>query len=390
MRRRNLSRVLHAVAADSAPSRATIAARIGLTRAAVSTLVDELLGTGLLVELGPGRSGAVGRPGSVLALADTGPCGIGAEIGVDRLAVCATDLRGTVRARTVAGHPVPDHAPGAVLAALRELIAGVSAEAREAGLAPAGVAVAVPGLVGRDSAVVRHAPNLGWRDTDVGAALPVAEPLTVANEANFAALAEVWLAGPGVERRDFLHVSAEAGIGGALVLGGELVHGSGGFAGELGHVPVYPEGRSCGCGGRGCLEQYAGEAALLRAAGLDPGPAGSRLAPLEERARAADPAALRALRGAGRVLGVATAGAVNLLDPAAVVLGGTLARFGEWLLPSWERELRRRSVLPGRVPEVAVSALGSEGTLRGAAQSVVRAVLDDPLGRGRAAAGPPG
>ncbi|WP_030913164.1 ROK family protein, partial [Streptomyces sp. NRRL F-5126] len=92
--------------------------------------------------------------------------------------------------------------------------------------------------------------------------------LTVDNEANFGSLAELWL-GDGTPR-DFLHVSAEIGIGGAVVVDGRLLRGTRGFAGELGHVPVRPEGPACVCGGRGCLEQYAGEEAGLRAAGLEP------------------------------------------------------------------------------------------------------------------------
>lgn len=101
MRRRNLARVMHAVRAEGSLSRAAVASRIGLTRAAVSTLVDELIRTGLLEELGPERPGRVGRPGSALAVSGHGPAGIGAEIGVDHLAVCAMDLRGEVRARAV-------------------------------------------------------------------------------------------------------------------------------------------------------------------------------------------------------------------------------------------------------------------------------------------------
>ncbi len=94
MRRRNLARVMHTVSAEGPLSRAAVASRIGLTRAAVSTLVDELIRSGLLEELGPERPGRVGRPGSALAVSGRGPAGIGAEIGVDHLAVCAVDLRG--------------------------------------------------------------------------------------------------------------------------------------------------------------------------------------------------------------------------------------------------------------------------------------------------------
>ncbi|WP_165906340.1 ROK family transcriptional regulator [Streptomyces sp. Z26] len=382
MRRRNLTRVLHAVAEGGPASRASVAARIGLTRAAVSTLVDELLRAELLVELGPGRPGGVGRPGSALALTGQGPCGIGAEIGVDRLTVCAVDLRGEVRARASAACANRGGDPAAVAARLGRLVARVAAEAAEAGLRPAGLAVAVPGLVARGTATVVRAPNLGWRGVDLAPLLPAGLPLTVDNEANFGALAELWL-GASDGPRDFVHVSAEIGIGGAVVLDGELLRGARGFAGELGHVPVRPEGRRCACGGRGCLEQYAGEEAVLRAAGLPYGEdTGARITRLADRAAAGDTATLRALRDAGTALGVALAGAVNLLDPRAVVLGGALARLAPWLLPSLERELTARTAAPDAIPELTVSAAGEEGPLLGAAHSVVRAVLDDPLAHG--------
>ena len=372
MRRRNLARVMHTVSAEGPLSRATVASRIGLTRAAVSTLVDELVRVGLLEELGPERPGRVGRPGSALAVSGCGPAGIGAEIGVDHLAVCAVDLRGDVRARAVRHGTNRGRPALPVLAELTALVRQVVAEAEREGLWPAGLAVAVPGLVARDARTVVRAPNLDWHDIDLGLLLPDELPLTVDNEANFGSLAELWL-GDGTPL-DFLHVSAEIGIGGAVVVDGRLLRGTRGFAGELGHVPVRPEGPACACGGRGCLEQYAGEEAVLRAAGLTPGE--DRVELLAERAAQGDRDVRRALRGAGTALGIALTGAVNLLDPEAVVLGGALAALAPWLLPSLERELARRTA--GPACSVAVSRLGSEGPLLGAAHSVVRAVLDDP------------
>ncbi|PTM96856.1 ROK family transcriptional regulator [Streptomyces sp. VMFN-G11Ma] len=372
MRRRNLARVMHTVSADGPLSRAAVASRIGLTRAAVSTLVDELIRTGLLDELGPERPGRVGRPGSALAVSGHGPAGIGAEVGVDHLAVCAVDLRGRVRARAVRHGANRGRAPEPVLEELTALVRRVVAEAEGERLWPAGLAVAVPGLVARDARTVVRAPNLDWHDTDLGALLPADIPLTVDNEANFGALAELWLG----ERtpQDFLHVSAEIGIGAAVVVAGGLLRGTRGFAGELGHVPVRPEGPACPCGGRGCLEQYAGEEAVLRAAGLEPGE--DRVGLLANRAAEGDENVRGALRDAGRALGIALTGAVNLLDPESVVLGGALAGLAPWLLPSLEAELEGRSA--GPACPVMVSRLGSEGPLLGAAQSVVRAVLDDP------------
>jgi predicted NBD/HSP70 family sugar kinase len=372
MRRRNLARVMHAVNAEGQLSRAAVASRIGLTRAAVSTLVDELIRSGLLEELGPERPGRVGRPGSALAVSGHGPGGIGAEIGVDHLAVCAVDLRGQVRARAIRHGANRGRSPEPVIDELTELLRQVVAEAKGEGLWPAGLAVAVPGLVARDARTVVRAPNLDWHGTDLGALLPADFPLTVDNEANFGALAELWL-GEGTGG-DFLHVSAEIGIGAAVVVAGGLLRGTRGFAGELGHVPVRPEGPRCACGGRGCLEQYAGEEAVLRAAGLEPGE--DRVGLLAGRAAEGDAAVRRALRDAGKALGIALTGAVNLLDPGSVVLGGALAGLAPWLLPSLEAELDRRTA--GPACPVSVSRLGPEGPLLGAAHSVVRAVLDDP------------
>ncbi|MFE1439886.1 ROK family protein [Streptomyces sp. NPDC058739] len=374
MRRRNLARVMHAVSAEASLSRAAVASRIGLTRAAVSTLVDELIRTGLLEELGPERPGRVGRPGSALAVSGHGPAGIGAEIGVDHLAVCAVDLRGQVRARAVRHGTNRGRSPGPVVAELTALLRQVVAEADHAGLWPAGLAVAVPGLVARDARTVVRAPNLDWHDVDLGALLPAEHPLTVDNEANFGGLAELWL---GADTpRDFLHVSAEIGIGAAVVVDGRLLRGTRGFAGELGHVPVRPDGPECPCGGRGCLEQYAGEEAVLRAAGLEPGE--DQVGLLAGRAAAGDEAVRHALRDAGEALGIALTGAVNLLDPRGVVLGGALAGLAPWLLPALEAELARRTT--GPACPVSVSGLGPEGPLLGAAHWVVRGVLDDPAG----------
>ncbi|UNT00327.1 ROK family transcriptional regulator [Streptomyces tubbatahanensis] len=422
MRRRNLSRVLHAVAEQGPCSRAAVAARLGLTRTAVSTLVEELLRGGLLTEQGTtppgGAGGGPGRPGTALVLTDAGPCGLGAEIGVDHLAVCAVDPRGQVRARARLESDGRDSDPGVVLTRLRTLVDEVAQQAREGELRPVRLSVAVPGLVARGTTTVVRAPNLGWHDIDIAGALAGAGaadrldagaenhrtagvedhrtagaqkrtaaealstdalPLLVDNEANLGALAELWLDRDRVPR-DFVHVSAEVGIGAAVVLSGELLRGTRGFAGELGHAPVRPDGPRCVCGGRGCLEQYAGEVALLRAAGLRAdGPRDAALTALAERAATGDARTRDALEEAGTALGIALAGTVNLLDPRAVVLGGALARFATWLLPALERELRERTAAPGVPPALVISGLGAEGPLLGAAHAAVRVVLDDPL-----------
>ncbi|WP_225447573.1 ROK family transcriptional regulator [Streptacidiphilus sp. PB12-B1b] len=382
MRRQNLALVLGAVAAHGPLSRADAAAATGLTRAAVSSLVVELLQGGLVVELGPAPSGRVGRPGNALALSPRGPAGLGLEVGVEHLAACVVDLRGEVRAEARLPAANRGRPADAVLAELAGLAERVTAEARGLGLRPVGATLAVPGLVDAATGTVVRAPNLGWSALELPGTL-LGLPLVAENEANLGALAELWQGGA----LDVVHVSAEAGIGAALVVGGRLFRGARGFAGELGHVPVRPDGPDCACGARGCLEQYAGEQAVLAAAGLDPAPE-DQVGLLAARAAAGEPRVLAALEQAGTALGTALSGAVNLVDPAAVVLGGAYAELGAWLLPGMRRELAGRVLVrPWRPELLTVSALGRRGPLLGAALVTIRRILDDP--GSAAASGPP-
>jgi predicted NBD/HSP70 family sugar kinase len=374
--------VLRQVAASPRPlSRASIAGATGLTRATVSALVDDLLGGRLLTEVEPAPRAGAGRPANGLTLAIDGPAGLGLEINVDYLAACVVDLSGDVRHRLVHPGDQRPRTPDEVFADL----AGLAAKARDAavaeGLTPAGVAVAVPGLVDSDG-LVRLTPNLGWRDVPVRPALALVDglggprglalPLVVDNEANLAALGELYATPPG--RPSFVYVSGEIGIGAGIVLDGALFRGARGWSGELGHVTVDPEGPRCHCGSRGCLERYAGQEALLGSVGLDRDP--GRLA---ELAAAGEARALRALSGAATALGVTLAGVVNLLDVDTVVLGGVYAPLTPWLGPAVQRELRAR-VLTAQWSPVTVrpSALGGAAAVVGAAWSVVRAVREHP------------
>ncbi|WP_083975893.1 ROK family transcriptional regulator [Kitasatospora azatica] len=388
MRRQNLAVVLGSVAAHSPLSRADVAGRTGLTRAAVSSLVDELIGRGALSEAETAPSGRVGRPGRALTVSDRGPAGLGLEIGVTHLGACVVDLRGEPRVwrrveRANAGRPVER-----VLAETAALAAEVEAEAAALGLQVAGRVLAVPGVVPNEPrGLVAHAPNLGWHAVCPADHWPdpagAPEP---ENEANLGALAEYWHAEHAGET--FVHVSAEAGIGAALVVGGHLFRGARGFAGELGHIPVHPDGVPCACGARGCLEQYAGEVAVLREAGLaheaglaqdgDAQPA-DPVALLAERAVAGDAPALHALERAGRALGLALVSAVNLIDPDGLVLGGAYAELADWLLPAMRAELATRvTVRPWEPQALRSSELGRRGPVLGAAQLTVRRIIADP------------
>ncbi|PRY21075.1 ROK family protein [Pseudosporangium ferrugineum] len=360
VRAHNLALVLQTVANSADPiSRAAVAAATGLTRATVSALVDDLIAGKLLVEVEPAPRSGAGRPAAGLRLAPDGPAGLGLEINVDYRAACVVDLTGRIRHRLVeAGDQRPVGA-GSALAALSLLATEARRRAEADGLTVAGAALAVPGLVTGDD-TVRIAPNLGWLDVAVGelGGLPVA----VDNEANLAALSEL---GTGELPPSFVYISGEIGIGAGIVLDGALFRGVRGWSGEIGHLAIDPDGPPCRCGARGCLEQYAGQEAMLRAAGA---------------ATVADLAAAD-LSTAGHALGTAIAAVVNLLDVGTVVLGGIYAPLLPRLRDAIGAEIDRRVLTADWSPvQLRAASYGPDAAMRGAAGAVIRGVLDDPAG----------
>jgi predicted NBD/HSP70 family sugar kinase len=379
LREHNLGLVLRRVAGSATPpSRADVAASTGLTKATVSSLVEELVAGQLVAELDPTRRSGAGRPATGLVLRTDAAAGLGLEINVDYLAACVVDLAGTVRHRERQRGDQRGRPPAEVIASVSVLADRALAAAARAGLTPAGAAMAVAGIM-HGERLVRLGPNLGWRETEMPETI-AGLPLRVDNEANLAALGE--LHAPGGADRNFLYISGEIGVGAGIVLDGRLFRGSHGWSGELGHVTVDPAGLPCRCGSRGCLEQYAGQEAILRAAGQNADARdGDEVARILALANGADPAMLAALRDAGTALGVAVAGMVNMLDVGTVILGNSYAPLSPWLIDEVEREVRERVITADWSPvSVRPSALAAEATVVGAAGSVVLEILENPTG----------
>lgn len=383
VRRRNLALVLGSIGPEARATRADIATATGLTKASVSSLVAELLETGLVEELGVTRAGERGRPGVGLAL-DARRGALGAEVNVDYLAVGVVDLHGALRFHEVAEAVNRGRAPHEVVAELSLIVERCVAAAAEAGMTLLGGGLAVPGLVDPARGVVLNAPNLGWRNADLAPSLGELVPqapfgVVLSNEADSAALAELWY-GQGMSLGSYLYVSGEVGVGGGLVMGSELFSGPGGHAGEVGHVVVEPAGRRCSCGGRGCLETVAGQEAILAAAGITDGGSttAARMAALQASLEAGDARAITAAERAGHYLGIAVVSSARVVDVSAVVLGGHFAALAPWIRPALLSSLD--GFAPGVIAEeaVAFSELGTTAALRGAAGAAIRRALAAP------------
>lgn len=373
VRSRNLALVLREVLAnDGEISRAVIAGRLGMTRSTVSRLVDDLI-IGNLVEEGVAVGGVRGRPAVPLKVRSGTVFGLGLEINVERMVATLVDLTGDVVAQhhleaAVGALPV-EEAMGHLSALAHQTLAEVPDGARVAG-----AMLAVPGLVDREGRRVLRAPNLGWEGTEPTAFWDVAfdgapVPLQIRNDIDCSALT-VLREAPG---SSFIYVTGEVGIGAAVSLDGELLAGRHGWASELGHVCVDPNGSHCGCGARGCLETVAGSHAVISAAGREN--VDGVVAALEE----GDAVAVAAVEQVGVALGIALGAALNLLDVGTVRLGGHLGRVAPWLREPLQSELATRVLwAPYSGIELELVERAPLRAAAGAGMAALRRATSDP------------
>jgi predicted NBD/HSP70 family sugar kinase len=244
-----------------------------------------------------------------------------------------------------------------------------------------GVGVGVPGLVRQPDGLVRFAPNLGWVDEPFSQMLQqeIHLPLQVGNDANLGVFAE-HLRGAAVGVNDVAYLSGSVGIGGGFLVGGLPLRGSGGYAGEIGHLLVDSNGVQCRCGARGCWETRVGENHLLEAAGRLPGGGPSAVAQVIAAAAAGDTRAAEALDEVAQWTGTGLRAIVNIFNPEAIVMGGVLAQV--WLARQRVVTATMASGGPGALLEqvrVMPAGLGEDSSLIGAAELAFERLLADPL-----------
>jgi predicted NBD/HSP70 family sugar kinase len=378
LRDANRRLVIQALSGRGVASRAEIARITGLSRSTVSSLVNDLQKTGLIVEredTNAPQGSQVGRPPVLIALSPSAGAAIGIDFGHSHIAVAVGDLSHTVLAEHWRQIDV-DHLAHEGLDTAADLVASALAEANVERDRVVGVGMGLPGPISDEQQTVGSTSILpGW--VGVNAADEMARrlglPVTVENDANLGALAEyVWGAGRGAQ--DVAYIKASSGIGAGLVIGGRLHRGVGGTAGEIGHTPYREDGPICRCGNRGCLETVARTDVITSS--VQAGRGGSlTIADVIELARAGDPPAQRVIADAGRAIGVGVAGVCNLLNPRRVIVGGELSAAGEVLLGPLRDSLNRYAI-PTAATDVTVVAgqLGKRAEVMGA----LALVLSDP------------
>jgi len=323
---------------------------------------------------------------------------VGVDLGGTNLRIAAVDEQGgliekvTLGTKTVLGR---DH----VLNEMCEAIRHLSDKYKPTGDL-LGVGIGVPGIIDLNTGMVRDSPNLpGWSEYPVRSEIEkrLGAPVILENDANVAAFGEKWL-GAGRHVGDMAMLTLGTGVGGGLILHGKIWHGMTGMAGEFGHMTVDPEGQQCGCGNRGCLEQYASATAIVRmareaiATGEAPGLAKAANSDPEFSAREiynlaiqGDEQARRIFRQVGRALGISLATMINGLNLEMYVVGGGVCSAWEAFSPAIFDELRERATVyaatapadPLRMPAGA-SAHVEPGT--GKTTIVTRALLGSDAG----------
>jgi predicted NBD/HSP70 family sugar kinase len=386
-RQASIDTIFHLLRELPETTRTDLVARTGLSKGTISETVAELIANGLVAETGKRRPER-GRRQVLLRLCARSRLVIGAEFNEHGCQAVLADLRaGPIRfAKRVFVSTVPENFVAALAECVTELRSDTSVPIL-------GIGIGVPGLVDDAGRTVAVSVPFAWRDVPIADLVEERTGLstTIANRAKAAALGEYWQGSPQdlADRSHLVYITAGAGIVAGFVVNGDPWYGHVGTAGELGHTTVEPDGPQCGCGNRGCLHMLASESAIIR-------DVRQRYASTPDNARAYQPAldlgddatidelavalhdghplVIQAIEQAARYLGIAIGNLINIVNPSHVVIGGSVATFGDVLLVPLRAEIQRRSLWDAyKRLSIATSTLGDAvGPIGGAALCLSR------------------
>lgn len=383
--------VFERVRAAGLMPRVQVAKELGVSPASVTTITSELILLGLLEEVLAPRDGGEtgrGRPPVALGVRADAHVVVGMKLSDRDQTAVVVDFAGNLIASEAIGREPSASDPETLLAASEMLLDRVTAKAGLTRADISAVGIGLPGFVDSTSGHVYWSSVLSVRRFDLAraASLRFGIPVTIDNDANLVALAELWF-GAGRERADFAVVTIEHGLGMGLVLNHRLYRGGQGVGMELGHTKVQLDGALCRCGQRGCLEAYVADYALAREASTalnwmhkDGQSMQILLESLYDHAKAGNAAARLIFRRAGRYLAVGLANVVNLFDPALIILSGERMRYDYLYAADALAEMENLVLDTGRsLPPIEVHAWGDMLWAHGAAALALSSVTEAAL-----------
>ena len=346
--------ILNLLRSRGAISRSEIASITGLSPAAVTFVVGELVDESLIVER-EAVVGATGRRPVPIDINYEAHLAIGFKMHAHCIDCVLTDLATTPLAFLEA--PVTDVSPSGMIEAIAEAIPALLAKGECADRKVMGIGVSIPGEIDALNGICLQSPRFGWRDLPFAQLLAeqVHVPVWIDDDINAFAVAQK-LFGAGRSHRNFVALAIGAGIGSSLVVNGEIYHGAHSAAGKFGHTISVPGGRLCECGRRGCLMAHAAEPAMVDAWRARTGAATATRADFVAAVAANQEHALAVLDDAGSRIGRHLADLVNLIDPEVIVVGGESMQFGEALLAPMRNAMEEQvffakpALLPDWVP----------------------------------------
>lgn len=359
----NEIRALNALFREGGMSRADLARLLGLNRSSIGFIVRDLLADRLAREGKPAetrQARRTGRPGIRVEIDPDGVTFLGIEIGVEHITVVAIDLSAREILRRSAAYPTRERTPATGIGKAAEMLEAAIASLGAGRARARGVCVAVPALV--REGVVRNGLMLGWRNVPLqrlleqrlGPGLPV----RVENDANAFAIGETYR-GASARPDTVAFLLIENGAGGGVVLGGQLLRGSSGFAGEFGQIPVGI--------GAGHLESHVGKDAVLARYRANGAPPSADLPHLVSAVRAGEAVAVRTANEWGDCLAHGLVAITDVLDPGLIVLGGSVAALFPPVRARVEATMRAAFLEGFPVPRIELSRLGSGGAAFGGA-----------------------
>jgi predicted NBD/HSP70 family sugar kinase len=374
IRRLNMSAIIKLLRERGTLARADLAKELGMTRNTASNIVSELLGAGLVVETEYRREGA-GRPGLLLEFAPNAGFAIGAEIDVNRIVVVAIDFKAKVLWEESAsiGQAQPREE---IIATTEQLVQNALDWGKSENQNPLGIGLGLAGLVDSESGSLKYAPTLGWRDLPFKALWEdrFGVPVYLDNEANTSALG-YYAYVDQYHSRNLIYLSIGGGMAAGLILDGHVFRGSGGFAGQAGHMNIRPDGEPCTCGDHGCWVTEVGLPALARKTGKP----SVNIEDAVRRLRSNDEALGAVIDEMAEMLGLGISNLVNLFNIDRVILGGAMRPLLPFMLEKTRQtvELRALKQPRGNVA-IKVSGRDDDGVF-GAAYMVLEAIMNDPV-----------